>query len=55
MSSVVSTDQTTDLTREAIEALREMIVRRQLAPGAQIRQVELASRLASHAARCGRR
>ncbi len=45
MSSVVSTDQTTDLTREAIEALREMIVRRQLAPGAQIRQVELASRL----------
>jgi DNA-binding GntR family transcriptional regulator len=45
MSSVVSTDQTTDLTREAIEALRAMIVRRQLAPGAQIRQVELASRL----------
>jgi DNA-binding GntR family transcriptional regulator len=45
MSTVVSTEQATDLTREAIEALREMIVRRQLAPGAQIRQVELASRL----------
>ena len=45
MSSVLTTGATSDLTREAIEALREMIVRRQLAPGAQIRQVELASRL----------
>ncbi len=45
MSTVVSADRATDLTREAVEALREMIVRRQLAPGAQIRQVELASRL----------
>jgi DNA-binding GntR family transcriptional regulator len=39
------TGETSDLTRAAVEALREMIVRRQLAPGAQIRQVELASRL----------
>jgi DNA-binding GntR family transcriptional regulator len=45
MSSVLTTGATSDLTREAIGALREMIVRRQLAPGAQIRQVELASRL----------
>ena len=45
MSTVVSTEQATDLTREAIEALRAMIVRRQLPPGAQIRQVELAGRL----------
>ncbi len=45
MSTVVSTEQATDLTREAIEALRAMIVRRQLQPGAQIRQVELAGRL----------
>ena len=45
MSSVLTAGATSDLTREAIEALREMIVRRQLAPGAQIRQVELASRL----------
>jgi DNA-binding GntR family transcriptional regulator len=45
MSTVVSTEQATDLTREAIEALRGMIVRRQLQPGAQIRQVELAGRL----------
>lgn len=34
-----------DLTRAAIEALRELIARRQLPPGAQIRQVELAERL----------
>ena len=45
MSSVLTPGATSDLTREAIEALREMIVRRQLAPGAQIRQVELAGRL----------
>ena len=45
MSSVLTTRETSDLTREAIGALREMIVRRQLAPGAQIRQVELAQRL----------
>ncbi len=45
MSTVLTTSATSDLTREAIEALREMIIRRQLAPGAQIRQVELARRL----------
>lgn len=45
MSTVVSPEGATDLTREAIEALRAMIVRRQLPPGAQIRQVELAGRL----------
>jgi DNA-binding GntR family transcriptional regulator len=34
-----------DLTRRATEALRHMIVRRQLPPGQQIRQVEVAERL----------
>jgi len=45
MSAVAASGASSDLTRDATAALREMIVRRQLAPGAQIRQVELAERL----------
>ena len=45
MSAVASSRASSDLTRDATEALREMILRRQLAPGTQIRQVELAERL----------
>ena len=45
MSAVTDRPAAADLTREATGALREMILRRQLAPGAQIRQVELAERL----------
>jgi DNA-binding GntR family transcriptional regulator len=45
VSAVTSSRTSSDLTRDATEALREMILRRQLAPGTQIRQVELAERL----------
>ena len=45
MSAITPARATSDLTRDATAALREMILRRQLAPGAQIRQVELAERL----------
>jgi DNA-binding GntR family transcriptional regulator len=43
--SAVTSRASSDLTRDATEAVREMILRRQLAPGTQIRQVELAERL----------
>jgi DNA-binding GntR family transcriptional regulator len=45
MSAVTDRAASPGLTREATAALREMILRRQLQPGAQIRQVELAERL----------
>ena len=46
MSAVTSSSRpSSDLTRDATAAVREMILRRQLTPGAQIRQVELAERL----------
>jgi DNA-binding GntR family transcriptional regulator len=45
MAAVAERTDGSDLTRRAVEAVREMIVRRELAPGQKIRQVELAARL----------
>jgi DNA-binding GntR family transcriptional regulator len=45
MAAVAEPQAGSDLTRRAVEALRELIVRRELAPGQKIRQVELAERL----------